>query len=281
MCAEAERDVVIVGAGHVELVGSLEHPLVAIGRRVHEQHLVADSQLLSVEGVVFGDRATHVEDGGDPANELLDTRVAEDGRVVEELLALLGPHGELTYDRTDHRARGLGAAVEQQDALRQDLLVGPGPAVDLGADPCRDEIVPGVRATLGDDAHGDAEEIGDGAADLDAGLLGIHAIWWGLARLVHGDLGPLAHLGPQLARIAELLTDHDRRKWRRQHLDRVARACRGDGIDELGHDAAHMILDLLHRTRRELTGHDHALALVIGVVAVDHGGVGALVGARS
>ena len=62
MGADAERKLHADRAGHVEDVGRLELAVVAVGRRVHQQHLVAGVQLLAVELVVLGDGAAHVED---------------------------------------------------------------------------------------------------------------------------------------------------------------------------------------------------------------------------
>ncbi|CAB4832424.1 unannotated protein [freshwater metagenome] len=193
---------------------------------------------------------------------------------------MLGVACELVDDRADDRARGLGTAVEQQDALGDDLLVGPRSTVGLGVDPRRDQVVLRVLAPLGDDLHRGSPEVGDGAAHLPFGWVLVHPIGRSLAGLEHRDLGPLADLGPHLARVAELLADDDRRQRRRQQLDGIARSQRCDGVDEFGHDLADVGLDLLDGAWRELARHDHALLLMIGIVLVDHGRVGALIGSR-
>ena len=51
--------------------------------------------------------------------------VAEELRVVEEGLTLVRMQGQLTDHRADHRAGRLGAAVEDEDRLVQDLLGAP------------------------------------------------------------------------------------------------------------------------------------------------------------
>ena len=50
---------------------------------------------------------------------------AEHLRVVEQELPLVGLERELTDDRADHRARGLGPAVQHEQALLEDLAVVP------------------------------------------------------------------------------------------------------------------------------------------------------------
>ncbi len=95
---------------------------------VHQQDLVARRDRLAVQLVVLGRGAAHVEDRRDPPDELFDARPAEDARVVDERRALVGMAGELEAHRADDGARGLGAAVEQQQRLVHDLVVVHRPA---------------------------------------------------------------------------------------------------------------------------------------------------------
>ena len=72
MRPEAERDVAVVGPGDVETSGSVN----ARGSRFAAAYISRTSSpsrsCLAVQLVVLGDRAAHVEDRRDPADELLD-----------------------------------------------------------------------------------------------------------------------------------------------------------------------------------------------------------------
>src|ERR1700677_3733307 len=70
--APAEGDVVVGGAGDVERVGVLERRLVAVGRGVPEDHLVALLDLMFVQFHVPRRGAAEVHDRCDVAEHLLD-----------------------------------------------------------------------------------------------------------------------------------------------------------------------------------------------------------------
>ena len=72
------------------------------------------------------------------------------------MLALVGPQRELTDDRADDGARGLRAAIQHEQALLEDLLVGPRAALALalGLRPDRDQVVTGLGAAFVDERAG-------------------------------------------------------------------------------------------------------------------------------
>ena len=63
---------------------------------------------------------------------------------LEQQPALVGLEGELADHRADHRAGRLGAAVEDEDRLVEDV---PG-VPPVGVRPQRDEVVTGLRPPL-------------------------------------------------------------------------------------------------------------------------------------
>ena len=147
MRAEPERDVPVVGARHVEAFGILEGPRVAVGRGVQQEQLVALVELLTVELVVVGDGPAHVEHRRDPADELLDRGRRQQLGALDEQSPLVGLERELADHRADHRAGRLGAAVEDEDRLLEDVAGVPA----LGCGPDRDEVVTRLGAPRLDD----------------------------------------------------------------------------------------------------------------------------------
>ena len=111
MGAEAERYVLVRGAGDVECFGVDEMGGVAVGRRIHHQHLIACRDDGAVEVVIGDGNAAHVVNGGDVADELFD-RHGEVGAVLEAC-PLLGVGVQVEQCAADNGAGGLGAAIEQ------------------------------------------------------------------------------------------------------------------------------------------------------------------------
>ena len=68
--------------------------------------------------------------------------VAEQLGLLDEQLPLVGLQRELADHRSDDGPRGLGAAVEEQERLLEDVA-----GLPALRDPHRDEVVPGVAAT--------------------------------------------------------------------------------------------------------------------------------------
>ena len=115
MGAEAERDVLVRGAGDVERFGVNKVGGVAVGRRIHHQHLIAGRDDGAVEVVVGDGNAAHVVNGRDVADELFDCH-GEVGAVLEAR-PLLGVGVQVEQRAADNGAGGLGAAIEQQQCV--------------------------------------------------------------------------------------------------------------------------------------------------------------------
>jgi len=125
----------------VESLRRVEHGLVAIRRRVHEQELVARLHRCATDLGVAGRRAAHVEDRRDPADELLHRDRQQRG-LVEQPLMLVGMLDQREERARDDGAGGLGAAVDEQQPLREHLLGGEDPVL-LRPHPQRHDVVRG------------------------------------------------------------------------------------------------------------------------------------------
>src|SRR5581483_7361897 len=128
---EAERHVLVRRAADVERRSVGEHVLVAVGRRVEEEQLLALRDHLTAELGVGHGGAGHVLDGADPPQHLLDGGV-EQAAVGDQRLPPLALAQQLVRTARDHVARGLVAADEDQERLHHDLGVVEAVAVDLG-----------------------------------------------------------------------------------------------------------------------------------------------------
>ena len=111
MGTEAEGDVVVRVPGDVERLGVVEVGGVPIGRRVHENQLVAGANRVAVHLDVGGGYPTHVVDGSHPAYELLDGH----GQVgaVSQQRPLVGSARQLNQRAGDDCSGGLRAPVQQ------------------------------------------------------------------------------------------------------------------------------------------------------------------------
>ena len=115
----------------------MNDPCVTIPRGVQQQQLVTLADHLTVELVVCGRCATHVQHRRNPANELLDRGTGQQIRVLYQKLSLFGLKGQLPDHRTDDRAGCLRATIEDEDRLFEDVLVVP----TLPVSPQRDQVV--------------------------------------------------------------------------------------------------------------------------------------------
>ena len=98
---------------------------------------------------------------------------------------------------------------------------------------------------------------------------------------MHRDFRPFPDVRPHFAWKSDLLTDEDRGKRRGKGIDSLATTVRRNSIDEVGDHRSDSIVELLHRPRSELAGDKHPLLLMLGIVAINHRGVIALVSRRA
>ena len=214
-----------------------------------------------------------------PADELLDPGGAQDRGVVDELLPLVGLAGELEAHRADDGAGRLGAAVEHEERLLDDLVLvhradRPVGILDLGVRPHRDQVVGGILAPRREHLHASRPRTrGPRPCSRRWSPTNRRRPWyWPPDSIVTSDHS--WHFGARARVVAEHLADDRGGQRRREVLDDLALAPLDDPVDELGHDAAHVVLVVLHRTRREAAGDEPALVLVERVVVVDHRLVG-------
>ena len=112
MRTEAERQVRIRVAGHVERERIVEHLLVTVDRDVREQDLVARRDRDASNLGVLQQRAVHVHQRRDPTQALLH----QSGEVVEPVTGerqLVGVRQQRVHPAGDHVAGRLVAADEQ------------------------------------------------------------------------------------------------------------------------------------------------------------------------
>src|SRR5581483_7357137 len=120
--AEPERHVLVRRAADVERRRVGEHGLVAVGRRVEEQQLLALRDHLTAQLGVGHGGAGHVLDGADPPQHLLDGG-AEQAAVGDQRLPPIAFAQQLIRAAGDHVARRLVAPDEDEERLHHDLLV--------------------------------------------------------------------------------------------------------------------------------------------------------------
>ena len=215
--------------------------------------------------------AAEVVDRGDPADELFGGDL-DVGPVLEEL-PLVRSVGEFEQGTSDDGAGGLGAAVEQEQAVGDDLVEAEGLATDLAAglgldvDPLGHDVVGG--AAVGDIGLLRFVELGARTGEVhrrDDALLDVVA-----RPAPEGDrgLGPVLELRPHLGREAEQEADH----------------LGGEGSGEFGHDlpsaplehrieegvdgVADFVVPLAHGSRREPARDEVSAGNVERIVGAD------------
>src|SRR5450631_744868 len=145
--AEAEREMRVRAAIDSELERVVEHLLVAVRRREVQRNLLARVDRGPPHLAILGGGAREVADRADPAQDLLH-RIREQLRTFSQLLPLAAVLGEGEQASADGVARGLVARLDEELAVRDELLcVQPG-TVDLGLDQLADQVVARVAPTL-------------------------------------------------------------------------------------------------------------------------------------
>ena len=148
--AEAEREVRVRAAVDAERERVVEHVLVAVRRREVQRELVAGTDRHAAHFAVLGRDAREVADRAHPAQDLLD-RVGQQLGIVPELLPLGAVLAEREQPAADRVARRLVAGLDEQLAVREQLLVGERLTVDRAADQLAHEIVLRVAPALLDE----------------------------------------------------------------------------------------------------------------------------------
>ena len=159
----AESQVRVRRPADVEAVGVVEHPLVAVGRAVEQQHLVPLVQLLPDEDGVRGDGPPHPVHRARPADDLVHPGGGHAGRVGLPDGPLVGVLAQRQEPVGERVPGGLVARRQQEDEERRQLGLGEGLAVDVGGDQCRRQVVGRVLQAEGG-------ELGHERRQLLAGL---------------------------------------------------------------------------------------------------------------
>ena len=122
MDAVTEREVPIgVGTLEIDRIGVVaEHGLVPVSREVPEQDLIVLLDQLAAELDILRRSASHVGEGGLPANDLRD-EVGDQTRVGDELVVLLRPLVQRIDTARHGVAGGVVAADDQQDQVTEVL----------------------------------------------------------------------------------------------------------------------------------------------------------------
>ena len=128
----------------VERVRVVEHVLVAVGRRVVDDDLVAFLDLLAAELGVAGGGAPEVVDRAAPAEHLLDARSARASGRSRSSSACVGVLDQRQHAVGDEVAGRLVAGDDQRDEEQVELEVVEPVAVDLGLHERGHHVVPRV-----------------------------------------------------------------------------------------------------------------------------------------
>ena len=209
------------------------------------------------------------------AQQLLD-RVAEQRRVVDQLLALVGVLGQGDRAEPEHAGDGLGARERDELHEPEDLLererAGLPVLLDLGVHETGEQVVLRVLAAL-------LHELGDdGEGRLpDLAVLRHHRRHRHHAALLGGALVDVQGLGGEVAEllgvavgIADQRQDHRRRQQPRERGDVVELVLSLHGVEELPAELADAPLEVGDRTRGEGAGHQLAQPSVRRRVLHDH-----------
>jgi hypothetical protein len=177
------------------------------------------------------------------------------GGVAEQLVHALG----------DDVAGGLVAADEDQQRLRDDLVVGHAVAVDLGLHEHAHQVVRGLGAPGLDDGGGVGHVLAVGVGGVHDHVVGGAAA----LRLEH-VVGPAEQVAAVLGGHAQHVADHHHRQQRGDVVDEVALAALDHRVDDLVAHLAHLVGLVAHPAGGEAAVDQLAPAPVLGVVHVDH-----------
>ncbi|MFT3801018.1 MAG: hypothetical protein QM766_07340 [Burkholderiaceae bacterium] len=207
--AVAERQMPVGLAGDVELVGTLEHRLVAVGRGEADQDLVAGADLAAAQLGIGRRGAPELDDRRREAQHLLDRR-RQQRRVRHQLAALFGVSAQQQQSVRDQVAGRLVAGDHQQLEEAFELPAAQLLAVDLGIDDQAPDVAGRLRALLLRARRCVREHLEHAFAEG----LRINA----RVRIVERDqrIGPLEQLVPVLCRHAEDVGQHQQRHFGRR-----------------------------------------------------------------
>ena len=146
--ARAERLVLRVAA-HVEVVRVLVAGLVAVGRDVPHDDLLALADRLPADLRVARRGAAEVGERGEHPQRLLDG-ARDQRRIVEQQLTLIGVLHQREHPAAVRRLGAVVARRNQQEEAHHDLVLLEPLAVDLGVHEHAGEVVGRALAALGD-----------------------------------------------------------------------------------------------------------------------------------
>jgi hypothetical protein len=264
--AVAEAQVVVDRAVDVEAVAVGEVAVVAVGRRVEQEHGAARRHLLAVPLHVFGDVPGLHGRRGLEAQDLLDG-ARDQPAVGGQLGPLVGVLGQHLAGPADEPGGGLVAGRRDEvDVVEH--LVPPEPALraglvlELGLQELGHEVVarvlgPPVDVGLELRARGLVGQVGD---VVGQGPVVAHAEA-GVDRVADGLLVGL--------RDAEQHADRAHRHLRAEVLDEVEAAGAHEGVEAVGAELAHLRLDGGHLAGREHAREEAAVAVVPGGILED------------
>ncbi len=221
--AEAEREMRVRAAIDAERERVVEHLLVAVRRREVQRHLLPRPDRHAAHLAVLGRGPGEVADRAGPAQDLLDG-VGQQVGIGAQLLPLVAVLAEREQPAADRVARRLVARLDEELAVRDELLLGERRPVDLAADQLAHQIVLRVAPALVDQAPEVGVHLAAGALDRLAGRLARAPV----LRIVLADhlVGPAEQQLPVVARHAEDPGDHRERERRGDAFDEVELARR-------------------------------------------------------
>ena len=266
MRAEAERDVRVRIAPDVERVRVVEHRLVAVRRRIQQDHAITctctavpaiDASRVAVRKKLLSGVTQRMSSSTAPGISAGSAAIASHSS---------GWRVELDQPACDDGARRLRTARDEQARLlHHDRLL----------DRAAAELDRWPRSTRDRPAACARRSSASGPSRLANSMIAAAHVHH--QRLVvedavdaHQPLRPRPHLGPVLVAEAEQVRGEPRRERRGEVVDDLELAASDERVDEIVDDASDHRFESLHRLRREPPGDERALLVVRGIVLGDH-----------
>ncbi len=264
-----EAEVAVRVAGDIEVEGILEHRVVAIGRGVEQDQVLALAQGLAVELHVLEHGAPHVVHGRGPADHLFD-RLLGEIRVLAEQVELVGVLQERGHAAGDRVARGVVAGGEDDQVVAEGLDRTHRLAVGhlRGGEQGR-EVVARMRASVLDDPVEEREELRAERLDRLLAVLPF-ALQVGI---VGGEelLRQLQHLLLLVLVDAENGGEDAQRVSLGDRLDEVALAFLAELVDLLARAPGHDLVEVVNVAGREEAARHLAEVPMLGRIHLDDG----------
>ena len=256
----AERDVIVGIAPDVDRVGTVEGALVAVGRRVDHQHVVARGDRLTAHLGVLGRHPGERHHRSRVAQQLLDRDRQQLG-VVAQCSELLGALEQRERAGGDEVAGRLRSRVLQQHEEHRELHLREPFAVDLGVEQHAHQVVARFVGPLGAHRVGVDEHRLRRLGPFVRRGVGVEA---------EGELGPLEDLLAILLGHADEVGDRVQREPQRDVAHEVALAALGDRIDHRVDPRLHVRGEVVDATGREPRADELAQLRVLGRIEADH-----------